>query len=66
MYALAARIKGVGLTSAYIMTRTFLADYKQLCSLDMLSLEDRGDRNQQCVHEEFKEQLRQNAEGCMV
>lgn len=56
----------MGLTSAYIMTRTFLADYKQLCSLDMLSLEDRGDRNQQCVHEEFKEQLRQNAEGCMV
>ena len=29
----------------------------------MLGLEDRADRNQQCVHEGFKEQLRQNTEG---
>ena len=45
------------------MTRTSSVDYEQLCSLDMLGLEDRADRNQQCVHEEFKEQLRQNTEG---
>ena len=29
----------------------------------MLGLEDRADRNQQCVHEAFKEQLRQNTKG---
>ena len=45
------------------MTRTSSVDYEQLCSLDMLGLEDRADRNQQCVHEEFREQLRQNTEG---
>ena len=39
------------------------ADYEQLCSLDVLGLEDRADRNQQCVFEEFKEQLRQSAKG---
>ena len=53
--------KEVGLTSAY-MTRTYSADYEQLCSLDVLGLEDRADRNHLCVHEEFKEQLRESAE----
>ena len=54
--------KEVGLTSAYL-TRTSSADYEQLCSLDVLGLEDKADRNQQSVYEEFKEQLRQSAEG---
>ena len=54
--------KEVALTSAYL-TRTSSADYEQLCSLDVLGLEDKADRNQQSVYEEFKEQLRQSAEG---
>ena len=54
--------KEVALTSAYL-TRTSSADYEQLCSLDVLGLEDTADRNQQSVYEEFKEQLRQSAEG---
>ena len=54
--------KEVGLTSAYL-TRTSSADNEQLCSLDALGLEDKADRNQQSVYEEFKEQLRQSAEG---
>ena len=52
----------VGLTSAYV-TRTSSADYEQLCSLDVLGLEDRADGNQQYVYQEFKEQPRQSAEG---
>ena len=48
--------------SSYL-TRTFSADYEQLCSLDVLGLEDKADRNQQSVYEELKEQLRQSAEG---
>ena len=54
--------KEVGLTSAYL-ARTSSADYKQLCSLDVLGLEDKADRNQQSVYKEFIEQLRQSAEG---
>ena len=40
--------KEVGLTSAYLV-RTSSADYEQLCSLDVLGLKDKAERNQQCI-----------------
>ena len=54
--------KEVGLNSVYL-TRTSLVKYQQLCSLDVLGLEDRLDGDQQGVYEEFKEQLRRSDEG---
>ena len=54
--------KEVGLNSVYL-TRTSSVEYQQLCSLDVLGLQDRPEGDQQCVYEEFKEQLRRSDEG---
>ena len=54
--------KEVGLNSVYL-TRTSSVEYQQLCNLDVLGLQDRPEGDQQCVYEEFKEQLRQSDEG---
>ena len=48
--------KEVGLNSVYL-TRTSSVEYQQLCSLDVLGLQDRPEGDQQCVYEEFKEHL---------
>ena len=45
------------------LTRTSSTDYEQLCSLDVLGLQDRPDGDQQSVYEDFKEQLRRSDEG---
>ncbi|XP_028407828.1 uncharacterized protein LOC114530405 [Dendronephthya gigantea] len=44
-------------------TRTSSADYQELCSLDVLGLEDQQEENQQVIYEEFAEQLTQNKDG---
>ena len=36
------------------------ADYQQLCSLDVMGLEDRPFGDQKPVHDEFEEQLPRN------
>ena len=38
------------------LSRTSSSDYAQLCSLDVLSLQDRPDGDQQLVYNDFKEQ----------
>ena len=53
--------KEVGLNSVYL-TRTSSVEYQQLCSLDMLGLQDRPEGDQQCEYEEFKEQLKRSDE----
>ena len=45
------------------LTRTSSTDYEQLCSLDVLGLQDRPDGDQQSVYDDFKEQLRRSDEG---
>ena len=45
-------------------TRTSSTDYQQLCSLDVLGLQDRPDGDQQSVYDDFKEQLRRSDERC--
>ena len=45
------------------LTRTSSTDYEQLCSLDVLGLQDKPDGDQQSVYEDFKEQLRRSDEG---
>ena len=45
------------------LTRTSSTDYEQLCSLDVLGLQDRPDGDQQSVYDDFKEQLRRSGEG---
>ncbi len=45
------------------LTRTSAAEYKELCSLDVLGLEDRPDGDQQVVYNEFAEQLTRNEDG---
>ena len=45
------------------LTRTTPADYEQLCSLDVLGLEDRPAGDQQSVYSEFQEQLERHPEG---
>ena len=39
------------------LTKTSRLDYKELCRLDVLELEDRLDGDQNLVYEDFKEQL---------
>ncbi len=43
-----------------LLTRTSIADYEQLCSLDVLGLKDAGIDDQATVYQEFKEQLTRN------
>ena len=45
------------------LTRTSSTDYEQLCSLDVLGLQDRPDGDQQSVYKDFKEQLRRSDQG---
>lgn len=54
--------KEAHLSSVYL-TRTSSTDYDQLCSLDVLGLEDRPNGDQQTVYDDFKEQLRRSDEG---
>ena len=54
--------KETNLSSVYL-TRTSSADYEQLCSLDVLSLQDRPAGDQRSVYDDFKEQLRRSDEG---
>jgi hypothetical protein len=44
-------------------TRMSSADYQELCSLDVLGLEDRQEGDQQVIYEEFAEQLTRNKDG---
>ena len=50
------------LSSVYL-TRSSSSDYEQLCSLDVLGLEDRPAGDQQVVYSEFQEQLVRHPEG---
>ena len=45
------------------LTRTSSTDYEQLCSLDVLGLQDRPDGDQQSVYNDFKEQVRRSDDG---
>lgn len=50
------------LSSVYL-TRSSSTDYEQLCSLDVLGLEDKLEGDQQAVYSEFQEQLVRHPEG---
>ena len=50
------------LSSVYL-TRSSSTDFEQLCSLDVLGLEDKPAYNQQAVYSEFQEQLVRHPEG---
>lgn len=50
------------LSSVYL-TRSSSTDYEQLCSLDVLGLEDKPEGDQQAVYSEFQEQLVRHPEG---
>ena len=52
-----------GTHSALMYTRSPHDDYMQLCSLDVLGVEDRPEGDQQSVYEELKEQLVQREDG---
>ena len=54
--------KEAHLSNVYL-TRTMSTDYEQLCSLDVLGLQDRPNGHQQTVYDDFKEQLRRSDEG---
>ena len=45
------------------LTRTSSTNYEQLCSLNVLGLQDRPVGDQQAVYDNFKEQLRRSDEG---
>ncbi len=45
------------------LTRSSSTDYEQLCSLDVLGLEDKPEGDQQAVYSEFQEQLVHHPEG---
>ena len=49
--------------SSVSLTRSSSSDYEQLCSLDVLGLEDRPAGDQQVVYSEFQEQLVRHPEG---
>ena len=40
-----------------MLTQTSLADYEELCRLDVLGLSDSSEHDQSFVYQEFKEQL---------
>ena len=50
------------LSSVYL-TRSSLTDYEQLCSLDVLGLEDKPAGDHHAVYSEFQEQLMWHPEG---
>ena len=45
------------------LTRSSLQDYEELCSLDVLGLEDKPAGDQQAVYSEFQKQLMRHTEG---
>ena len=45
------------------LTRSSSTDYEELCSLDVLGLEDKPAGDQQAVYREFQEQLVRHPEG---
>ena len=45
------------------LTQTSVADYEELCRLDVLGLEDTPIGDQRVVHQEFLEQLKRSPEG---
>ena len=45
------------------LTRSSSTDYEELCSLDVLGLEDKPAGDQQAVYSEFQEQLVRHPEG---
>ena len=47
--------------SSMLLTQTAAADYEELCKLDVLGIQDKGDQTD--VYDEFKEQLQRSAEG---
>lgn len=46
-----------------LLTQTSQSDYEDLCRLDVLGLKDTADYDQNVVYDEFKEQLRRDADG---
>ena len=51
------------LQTTLMFARTSHEDYMNMCSLDVLGLEDRPEGDQETVYEEFKEQLVQRPDG---
>ena len=49
--------------SSMLLTQTAAADYKQLCKLDVLGIQDTAIGDQADVYKEFKEQLIRSVEG---
>ena len=49
--------------SNMFLTQTSVADYEDLCRLDVLGLEDTSTGDQGAVYSEFKEQLKRSPEG---
>ena len=49
--------------SQLLIVRNSHDDYLQLCSLDVLGLEDKAEGDQESVYQEFKEQLTQREDG---
>ena len=61
-WAMMSSGREAGLSNVYL-TKSSMADYKQLCSLDVLELEDRPETDQGNVYGEFVEQLHRSEEG---
>ena len=45
------------------LTQTSIGDYKELCCMDVLGLQDTPIGDQEVVHQEFREQLKRSPEG---
>ena len=61
-WAMMSSGREAGLSNVYL-TKSSMADYEQLCSLDVLGLEDRPETDQGNVYGEFAEQLHRSEEG---
>ena len=61
-WAMMSSGREAGLSNVYL-TKSSMADYEQLCSLDVLGLEDRSETDQGNVYGEFVEQLHRSEEG---
>ena len=47
--------------SSMLLTQTAVTAYKELCKLDVLGIQDKGDQTD--VYDEFKEKLHRSADG---
>ena len=54
--------KEIDLSNMFLMQKA-VADFKQLCKLDVLGLSDKPSGDQSDMYEEFKEQLLRSSEG---